>query len=378
MKEVFINKLSKFLPNDPVSNDEMESYLGYIDGKPSRGRGMVLRSNGIKTRYYALDKTGKPNYTNAGMAAEAIRALFDDRISIDKMEVLAAGTTSQDQILPSHASMIHGELQCQPVELVSTTGACCSGTQALKYAFMAVKSGDAKYAVSVGSERFSTLMSGSKFQPEADNLSRLQEEPIIAFEKDFLRWMLSDGASAALLTDQPNEEGISLRIDWIEISSFASEIEACMYSGAYKNGTGELHGWMDLTPEVWANKSIFAIKQDVKILGNNIVQLGARMLKTIVDKRNFDVSEIDYFLPHLSSEYFRDKVKAEMDKNGFDIPAEKWFTNLSRVGNVGSASIYFMLEELVASGDLKPGMKILLMVPESARFSYAYALLTVV
>ena len=60
-----------------------------------------------------------------------------------------------------------------------------------------------------------------------------------------------------------------------------------------------------------------------------------------------------------------------------EIPEHKWFSNLTEVGNVGSASIYIMLEEIVNSGKLKVGQKLLLMVPESARFSYAYVLLTV-
>ena len=51
--------------------------------------------------------------------------------------------------------------------------------------------------------------------------------------------------------------------------------------------------------------------------------------------------------------------------------------NLKKVGNVGSASIYLMLEELMNSGNLKKGDKILLSVPESGRFSYSYAYLTV-
>jgi len=37
-----------------------------------------------------------------------------------------------------------------------------------------------------------------------------------------------------------------------------------------------------------------------------------------------------------------------------------------------------MIEELFNSGSLKKGEKILVMVPESARFSYTYILLTVV
>ncbi len=33
---VYINRLSKFLPNEPVSNDQMEKYLGMVEGTPSK------------------------------------------------------------------------------------------------------------------------------------------------------------------------------------------------------------------------------------------------------------------------------------------------------------------------------------------------------
>ena len=59
------------------------------------------------------------------------------------------------------------------------------------------------------------------------------------------------------------------------------------------------------------------------------------------------------------------------------IPWEKWFLNLQEVGNVGAGSIYLMLEELFHSGKLKKGDRLFLQVPESARFAYAYAYLTV-
>jgi 3-oxoacyl-[acyl-carrier-protein] synthase-3 len=67
-----------------------------------------------------------------------------------------------------------------------------------------------------------------------------------------------------------------------------------------------------------------------------------------------------------------------MKEVGFEIPYEKWFTNLYTKGNTGSAAIYIILEELYKSGKLNKGDKLLLMVPESGRFSTAYALLTVV
>ena len=66
-----------------------------------------------------------------------------------------------------------------------------------------------------------------------------------------------------------------------------------------------------------------------------------------------------------------------MVSRSMDFPKSKWFMNLAKVGNVGSASIYLMVEELLNSGTLKKGQKILLIVPESGRFSYAHACLTV-
>ena len=52
------------------------------------------------------------------------------------------------------------------------------------------------------------------------------------------------------------------------------------------------------------------------------------------------------------------------------------FTNLKTKGNTGSAAIFIMLEEAFNNGLFKPGDKILLVVPESARFNYGYIQLT--
>ena len=74
--EVYINDLSYFLPNEPVSNDDIEHVLGKIMNLPSRIKRIVLRNNKIKTRYYAIDsKSGKLTHTNAELVAEAVRKL---------------------------------------------------------------------------------------------------------------------------------------------------------------------------------------------------------------------------------------------------------------------------------------------------------------
>src|SRR5215469_13238549 len=109
--EVYITRTASFFPNNPVSNDEMEEFLGYINKNPSKSRKIVLRNNGIKRRFYALSKNGRPTHTNAQMTASAVRALFADNPSgIKSLQLLCCGTSSPDQLMPSHAVMVHGEL----------------------------------------------------------------------------------------------------------------------------------------------------------------------------------------------------------------------------------------------------------------------------
>jgi 3-oxoacyl-[acyl-carrier-protein] synthase III len=378
INEVYITRLAKFLPNRPVENDQMEKFLGMIDGKPSKARRIVLRNNQILNRYYALDDQGRQTHNNAQLTAEAIRRLFDDKITLNDIDLLTCGTTMPDQTLPSHTSMVHGELGGKPMEILSPSGSCATGMHAMKYAYLSIKSGEKNNAVCSGSELFSNHMQSRNFEKEAENLHHLDQNPIVAFEKEFLRWMLSDGAGAALLQNKPDPDGLSLRIEWIETISFANQLETCMYAGGEKQEDGTIKGWGEFESEELLNRSIFSMRQDVKMLGEYIYQMSNSFLSDIVKRKNLNLNEIDYFLPHISSEFFRQKIDADSREKGVHIPQEKWFTNLVRLGNVGAASIYFMLEEIFHSGMLKKGQKLMLGVPESARFSYVYGLVTVV
>jgi len=376
MNDVYITRISKNLPNDPVSNDEMERVLGQINGKPSKARRVVLRNNGIKQRYYAI-KNGEITHSNAELTKEAISKLFDKSFTENDLELLCCGTSSPDQLLPSHAAMVHGLLANRNLEINSASGICCAGMSALKFGFLSIKAGNSNNAICTGSERASTRMLANMFKEEANSLSSLEKQPIIAFKKEFLRWMLSDGAGAMLLENKKSNLGLSLKIDWIEAYSFAHELETCMYSGGEKLEDGSIKPWTEYSSKEWLEESIFSVKQDVKILEEHVINKGIESMKMVFEKHSKDSSDIDYFLPHISSNYFADKLKTHIKESGLKIPESSWFTNLSKVGNVGSASIYLMLEELMDSGRLKKGDKIMLSVPESGRFSYSYAHLTV-
>ncbi|MBQ0030077.1 MAG: beta-ketoacyl-ACP synthase III [Bacteroidales bacterium] len=377
MSEVYITNTSHFFPNNPVSNDEMEEYLGLINGKPSLARRIVLSKNGIKSRYYALDKHGNVTHTNVQMAVSAINALRSDSFNPLSADVLALGTASPELIMPSPAIMVHGDLEgADSMEVVSFQGSCCASLQALKYCFMSLSGGFAKKAVCAASERLSALMRAENFKAEGDIVA-LQKKPILAFEKEFLRWMLSDGAAALALTTDKPADALSLRIDWIELVSYANEVETCMYLGGEKNEDGQVIGWNMFPQEEWLRKSLFSLKQDTRILGSNIVNKGGEFLMKVTEKHGLKAEDIDWFLPHLSSMFFKDEIFNKFKELGYYIPEEKWFINLPKIGNVATVSAFAMIDELFHSGRLRKGQRVLVMAPESARFSYAYVLLTV-
>lgn len=377
--QVYITRTASFLPNEPVTNEEMEAYLGFINGRVSKSKNIVLRNNGIMKRYYAMRKDGSATHTNSEMTALAIQSLFkNDPDELKSVQLLACGTSTPDQMIPSHAVMVHGWLSnSEPIEVVSPSGVCCSGMHALKYAYMSIKCGEINKAVATGSERVSRIMRAEIFEEEVQHLLELKENPYISFEKEFLRWMLSDGAGAILFSNKKVDNGINLRIDWVEGVSYAHQVDTCMYMACDKQSDGSLKSYLDYTPDEILKHSVLSIKQDIKLLSQNIIELGFDKLKLICEKRNLDVNKIDFFLPHMSSEFFRTKINTKLNENGIAIPKEKWFTNLSTVGNVGAGSIFIMLDELIKSEKLNKGNKILIVVPESARFSFFYALLTV-
>jgi len=377
-QHAYITRSSVFLPGAPVDNDAIETWLGMIGQRPSRARRLILRNNGIRQRHYAIDpETGLATMSNAQLTAAAVRGLARNGFALHDIECLATGTSLPDQLMPNHGVMVHGELAIPPCEVVSTAGICASGVAALKYAWLSVASGQTRNAVATGSELSSAILHARNFAQEDEaRVAAIESQPEIAFEKDFLRWMLSDGAGALLIQDTPRRDGLSLRIEWIELTSHANELPACMYAGAQKLPNGQLRGWTQIPVEERSRDAVFAIQQDVRLLNAHIVTHAFRQpLQRLVARRKLSVNDVDWFLPHMSSEYFRQPIDDCLHEIGFAIPPQRWFTNLTTKGNTGSAAFYIMLDELFNSGRLEPGQRLLCFIPESGRFSSAFVFL---
>jgi 3-oxoacyl-[acyl-carrier-protein] synthase-3 len=168
-----------------------------------------------------------------------------------------------------------------------------------------------------------------------------------------------------------------IRVDWIEVLSFAGDFPLCMSCGTPAEPNGRA-SWQDFPTYGDAERAgALLIRQDLKTL-ENIVRVGIEGYLRLQKAGRIRADEIDHFVCHYSSHYFRGKTLDLMRLMGCLIPEERWFTNLYTKGNTGCAAVFIMLEELLYGGRLRPGQTVFCFVPESGRFTTAYLKLSVV
>jgi 3-oxoacyl-[acyl-carrier-protein] synthase-3 len=366
---VYLTSTGAFLPGPPIGNSEIEDVLGRVDGKPSRLKTRILKSNGIQTRHYAIDRTHRTTHSNVAMAvAAAKRCLEDSPIPAKSVGMLSCATTQGDMVVPGFGSMIQAELGVPAVELLTTHGICSSSFMAIKGAANSVQLGEHKTALVVVSELASRLLKHTRYEA-AGGLAAMD------FNSEFLRWMLSDGAGAFLLENSPR--GRCLRIDWIRSFSHADAFPVCMGIGA-PTDAADSRTWQDFPTYGEAEAAgALLIRQDVRLL-EHMVKLGVDGALRLIEEGVLVNRDVDHFLCHYSSHHFRGKIADLLVMSGADIPQDRWFTNLYTRGNTGAASILIMLDEFLRDGRAQVGDKILCMVPESGRFNTAYMHLTAV
>ena len=231
------------------------------------------------------------------------------------------------------------------------------------YKMGATLAGCRPVAVAVGSELVSRSLKASRYAG-----------PEPGFDAEFLRWMLSDGAGAVVLEGEPRPAGPSLRVDWVHLASYAHEHPTCMYAGTGDTRSPGAGGtWLD-QPTIAAAEAagLLRLRQDTRALPG-LVELGVAELARLTLRGLVDPARVDHLLCHYSSEHFRPEIHRLLEATGLAIPRERWFTNLPTRGNTGAASIFVMLEECWRTGRFRPGDRVLLMVPESGRFTVAFA-----
>ncbi|RZL66458.1 MAG: 3-oxoacyl-ACP synthase [Variovorax sp.] len=368
-QNVTLQSAGFFMPGAPVDNERMDDFIAPLNRMSQRIKRRILAENGILQRYYAIDAEGRTVFSNAQLAAGAIRdCLQRGGVDLATISMLATGSSGGDALMPGFANMVQGELAAPPMETLSVHGICAAGVSAIQSAAQAIELGAHRMALAVASELPSRLFKRSRFAARGYETD---------FDSHFLRWMLSDGAGALLLSNGAalaGQKGLRLRLKWVHQRAFSGDYPVCMQLGLTEDrqkGHLDFGSWQEAEAA-----GALSLRQDIRLLPH-LFDIGIHEYATLVKDDWVDPARVDHFLCHYSSEKFIPVVEDLMSKAGLAIPRERWWSNLAWRGNTGAASILVMLAEFLQTKAVKPGEQIFCYVPESGRFMAAYMLLEV-
>lgn len=278
----------------------------------------IRTRTGIRQRYICEEEMCHELATKAAMAA-----VEKAGISLEEIGAVVVATTTSDYAFPSMACMVQKALNLPKEVIAFDISAACSGfLYGLRVCQGLLLTGSKKYALLIGSEKMSRV---TDFTDRSTCV------------------LFGDGAGAAVLELSDN---LFVHAAWAD-----GDNEALMCPGA---GCENAH---------------------IKMSGNQVFKFAVKVIRegidTVLEKANLSMDDIDYVVCHQANERIIENVKGKYKGS-----EDKFYVNIGTYANTSAASIPIALEEMYASGKLKPGMKII-SVGFGAGFTWSSALLTI-
>ena len=270
----------------------------------------IQSRTGIKRRHIVGKETA---VSMAAVAAE--KALEDAGITAEEIDLLIVSSVSSEQLLPCTACSVQKELGAVNAAAFDLNAACSGFIVAYQMAAGQIKAGLSKKALLIGVECLSNIVNWK------------DRGTCILF---------GDGAGAAVISAE--EEGNIEIPSVLHSDGSRGEVLTC------KNPTGE--------------RKDRSLEGYVAMDGREIYKFAVRQVPAVIDeileKAEKSVEEIDLFVLHQANRRIVEAIAKRLKQ-----PIEKFPMDMMQNGNMSSASIPVLLDELKQEGKLQPGMKII-------------------
>ncbi|MCR4585980.1 MAG: ketoacyl-ACP synthase III [Lachnospiraceae bacterium] len=297
------------LPDRILTNRELEERVDTSDE-------WIRERTGIVTRHIA-DKE-----TVASLAAEACRrALADAGKKAEEVELILLASCSSEMMLPCGACRVQAEIAAQNAAAFDINAACSGFVFALQTANAYIASGMYKNALVVGAEVLSGIVDPS------------DRNTCILF---------GDGAGA-VFCEMSTGEGEGM-IAALQGSMGDRGGVLCCRAGHRR----------DADYAEYPKKDAFVHMDGAEVYSFAVRTVPA-CIEKLLDMAGMGAEEIDLFLLHQANIRIINSVAKRLK-----IPADRFPSDLERVGNTSSAAIPLLLDELNKCGKIVRGCKLVL------------------
>lgn len=317
---IYIKNIEYAFPDLIVSNDDLQKQNPQWDLKK------VGEKSGVFSRHKSADSE-----TAYDIACKAIDQLFASTdIRVNDIDGIIFCTQSPDYIMPSNAFLIHKKFSFKPSVWAFDYNLACSGyIYGLSICRGMIETGMAKNILLITADTY------SKFINEGDRSASV---------------LFGDGAAVSIISqsDKDNVVGIELASSGNEFDAFYIPAGGCRIpkSEETKKTSIDTSGNVSSLENIHMNG--FAVWKFISVTV-------PKQIKSLLQKHNMTLEEIDFFGFHQASKLTLDSlIKA------LKIDADKAFMNLHNIGNTVSASIPILLKQAEEQGKLKRGDMMLL------------------
>ncbi|WP_028387845.1 beta-ketoacyl-ACP synthase III [Legionella fairfieldensis] len=301
MKNAVINGTGSYLPEQVVTNQDLESRL-------DTSHEWILTRTGISSRHIASEKE-----TTSFMACEAARrALAASTINAEEIDLILVATCTPNYFFPGIACHVQKALNIvRPIPAFDISAACSGFVYAMDIAKQYINAGSAKHILVIGSESMSRAVDWT------------DRSTCILF---------GDGAGAVVLSAS-EEPGI-----------LASKLHA-------------LHDEDTLLS--YPNYSNEEQKAFIEMRGNEVFKLAVNIMGDVVDEVlqacDLQKADINWLIPHQANIRIIQAIAKKLS-----LPMSQVIVTIENQGNTSAASIPLALDYSIRENRIKRGDLLLL------------------
>lgn len=298
-----------YVPEQIIANEELAQYVETSDA-------WVVERTGIKKRHIMKDET------TADMAVKAARkAIESAEIPAEEIDMIIVSSVSSNLILPNTACFVQEQIGAENASCMDVNTACTGFITAYNTVQSYINTGLIETALIVCAEGLSNLVDWK------------DRGTCILF---------GDGAGAAVIRKD-------------ETAVFDTVMKSDGRKGSSLTCSNEFANRKRLIAEEEEKSFNTYIEMDGQEIFRFAVKQVPDCIQELAEKINISLDEIDLFVLHQANLRILQSIAKRLK-----VPMEKIPSNVSEYGNISSACIPMLLDELFRNGTLKRGQKIIM------------------
>ena len=358
-RDVYVAGIGSFSPGEPIPFDKIEDVLGPITDAPKRVQRRIKRLRplmkemlGIEYSHYVIDpETREPTETNTSMSVKsAEKALEQAKMKAGDIDLLVYAGILYDYLCPPNSVLVQDALNISYCAEMSIHSNCTSTYKALQVGSDLIANGRYDTALIVSSQISSTFLMAEYYNQKA-----------ITEEQAILRWFLSDGAGALVLSSKkPDRSCLKIVDTYLESVGVGIEPSMRMMVGSINSRPLDVY-----------EKGLHHLIQDFQVVSKLAPDLFRKGLKSMFKNTKLDTDTVKCFFANIPTKHLMDMAVNKLRYKDFKNPDLPFYTSLATKGYQGPPAIVIGLDDYMNEDELQIGDRIASFVTESSKWMHA-------